>query len=49
MNDTLNQPFYMEDIKIVVLQMALTKSPGIDGMSAIFYLIFSPIVGEEVA
>ncbi|KAL5579036.1 hypothetical protein UlMin_011478 [Ulmus minor] len=40
--------FVAEDVKTTVFQMAPSKSPGADGMSAIFYQKFWPIVGEEV-
>ncbi|KAL5555663.1 hypothetical protein UlMin_037899 [Ulmus minor] len=48
MNEQLDQVFGPEDVKEAVFQMAPTKSPGADGMSAIFYQSFWPIVGEEV-
>ncbi|KAL5549649.1 hypothetical protein UlMin_004880 [Ulmus minor] len=37
-----------EDVRTAVFQMAPTKSPGVDGMSAIFYQKFWPTVGEEI-
>ncbi|KAL5549387.1 hypothetical protein UlMin_004618 [Ulmus minor] len=48
LNDQLEQDFEAEDIKTEVIQMAFTKSPGVDGMSAIFYQKFWPIIGEEI-
>ncbi|KAL5571245.1 hypothetical protein UlMin_020842 [Ulmus minor] len=48
LNEQLEQVFVAEDVKTAVFQMAPTKSPGADGMSAIFYQKFWPIVGEEV-
>ncbi|KAL5537605.1 hypothetical protein UlMin_045703 [Ulmus minor] len=48
MNEQLDQVFGPEDVKEAVFQMAPTKSPGADGMSAIFYQSFWPVVGEEV-
>ncbi|KAL5559130.1 hypothetical protein UlMin_035341 [Ulmus minor] len=48
LNDQLEQDFVAEDVKTTVFQMAPTKSPGADGMSAIFYQKFWPIIGEEI-
>ncbi|KAL5558507.1 hypothetical protein UlMin_034718 [Ulmus minor] len=48
MNEQLDQVFGLEDVKEAVFQMALTKSPGADGMSAVFYQSFWSVVGEEV-
>ncbi|KAL5543271.1 hypothetical protein UlMin_010981 [Ulmus minor] len=48
MNEQLDQVFGPEDVKEAVFQMAPTKSPGANGMSAIFYQSFWPVVGEEV-
>ncbi|KAL5544814.1 hypothetical protein UlMin_008598 [Ulmus minor] len=48
LNEQLEQAFVAEDVKTAVFQMAPTKSPGADGMSAIFYQKFWPIVGEEI-
>ncbi|KAL5556024.1 hypothetical protein UlMin_038260 [Ulmus minor] len=47
-NEQMDQAFVAEDVKTAVFQMAPTKSPGADGMSAIFYQKFWPIVGEEI-
>ncbi|KAL5570777.1 hypothetical protein UlMin_020374 [Ulmus minor] len=47
-NEQLEQAFVAKDVKTAVFQMAPTKSPGADGMSAIFYQKFWRIVGEEV-
>ncbi|KAL5551374.1 hypothetical protein UlMin_001550 [Ulmus minor] len=47
-NEQMDQDFVAEDVKTAVFQMAPTKSPGADGMSAIFYQKFWPIVGEEI-
>ncbi|KAL5538383.1 hypothetical protein UlMin_042739 [Ulmus minor] len=41
-------PFEAKDVKTVVFQMAPTKSPGADGMFAIFYQKFWPIIGEDI-
>ncbi|KAL5554664.1 hypothetical protein UlMin_042065 [Ulmus minor] len=48
LNDQLEQDFEAEDVKTAIFQMAPTKSPGADGMSAIFYQNFWPIIGEEI-
>ncbi|KAL5574544.1 hypothetical protein UlMin_016243 [Ulmus minor] len=48
MNEQLDQVFGPEDVKEAVFQMAPTKSPGADGMSAIFYQSFWPVIREEV-
>ncbi|KAL5543567.1 hypothetical protein UlMin_007351 [Ulmus minor] len=48
LNEQLDQVFVAEDVKTAVFQMAPTKSPGADGMSAIFYQKFWPIVGEDI-
>ncbi|KAL5545701.1 hypothetical protein UlMin_005388 [Ulmus minor] len=48
LNGQLEQTFEAEDVRTAVFQMAPTKSPGADGMSAIFYHKFWPIVGEEI-
>ncbi|KAL5575135.1 hypothetical protein UlMin_016834 [Ulmus minor] len=48
LNGQLERDFEAEDVRTAVFQMAPTKSPGADGMSAIFYQKFWPIVGEEI-
>ncbi|KAL5582281.1 hypothetical protein UlMin_014723 [Ulmus minor] len=48
LNEQLEQAFAAENVKTSVFQMAPTKSPGADGMSAIFYQKFWPIVGEKI-
>ncbi|KAL5555522.1 hypothetical protein UlMin_037758 [Ulmus minor] len=47
-DEQMDQAFVAEDVKTAVFQMAPTKSPGADGMSAIFFQKFWPIVGEEI-
>ncbi|KAL5556875.1 hypothetical protein UlMin_039111 [Ulmus minor] len=44
----MDQAFVAEDVRTAVFQMAPTKSPGADGMSAIFYQKFWPIIGEDI-
>ncbi|KAL5540880.1 hypothetical protein UlMin_043272 [Ulmus minor] len=48
LNDQLEQAFDAKDVKTAVFQMAPTKSPGADGMSAIFYQKFWPIIGDDI-
>ncbi|KAL5579315.1 hypothetical protein UlMin_011757 [Ulmus minor] len=48
LNDQLEQAFEAEDVRTSVFQMAPTKSPGADGMLAIFYQKFWPTIGEEI-
>ena len=40
--------FNEDDIKAALFQMGPTKGPGLDGMNAIFYHKFWPIVGNTV-
>ncbi|KAL5543298.1 hypothetical protein UlMin_011008 [Ulmus minor] len=47
-NEQMDQAFVAEDVRTAVFQMAPTKSPGADGMSAIFYQKFWPIIGEDI-
>ncbi|KAL5572799.1 hypothetical protein UlMin_022396 [Ulmus minor] len=50
LNEQLDQVFGSDDVKEVVFQMAPTKSPGADGMSAIFYQSFwSVIISKMLA
>ncbi|KAL5546661.1 hypothetical protein UlMin_006348 [Ulmus minor] len=48
MNEQLDGPFVAEDVRAAVFQMAPSKSPGADGMSALFYQNYWAIVGDEV-
>ncbi|KAL5573135.1 hypothetical protein UlMin_022732 [Ulmus minor] len=48
MNEQLDGRFDAEDVRTAIFQMAPSKSPGADGMSALFYKKYWPIVGEEV-
>ena len=49
MNTALSQEFTVEDVKAALGQMHLTKVPGPDGMSALFYQKYWDIVGCDVA
>ncbi|KAL5540368.1 hypothetical protein UlMin_043037 [Ulmus minor] len=48
MNEQLDGRFDVEDVRTAIFQMAPSKSPGADSMSALFYQKYWPIVGEEV-
>ncbi|KAL5564766.1 hypothetical protein UlMin_027930 [Ulmus minor] len=48
MNELLDCRFDAEDVRTAIFQMAPSKSPGADGMSALFYQNFWSIVGDEV-
>ncbi|KAL5574815.1 hypothetical protein UlMin_016514 [Ulmus minor] len=47
MNEQLDGPFVAEDVRAAIFQMAPSKSPGADGMSALFYQNYWAIVGDE--
>lgn len=48
MNEKLLQPFTRLDIETTLRQMAPNKSPGHDGLSALFFQQYWHIVGNEV-
>ena len=48
MNDSLTQVFTIEEIRMALFQMHPRKTPGPDGMSAIFYQKYWNIVGPDV-
>ncbi|KAL5553661.1 hypothetical protein UlMin_041062 [Ulmus minor] len=48
MNEQLDGRFDAEDVRTAIFQMAPSKSPGVDGMSALFYQKYWSIVGDEV-
>uniref|UniRef100_A0A803NW04 Reverse transcriptase domain-containing protein n=1 Tax=Cannabis sativa TaxID=3483 RepID=A0A803NW04_CANSA len=48
MNDTLTQPFTPAEITAALKMMSPDKSPGSDGMSAMFYQNYWDIVGSSV-
>ncbi|KAL5547185.1 hypothetical protein UlMin_006872 [Ulmus minor] len=48
MNEQLDGRFVAEDVRATIFQMAPSKSPGADGMSALFYQNYWAIVGDEV-
>ena len=48
MNESLNKNFTREEVTTALKQMHLTKAPGPDGMSAIFYQKYWNIVGCSI-
>ncbi|KAL5541281.1 hypothetical protein UlMin_042503 [Ulmus minor] len=48
MNEQLDGRFDAEDVRAAIFQMAPSKSPGADGMSALFFQKHWSIVGDEV-
>ena len=48
MQQTLTNDFNAEEIREALFQMGPTKGPGPDGMNALFYKKFWPIVGDSV-
>ncbi|KAL5562778.1 hypothetical protein UlMin_032525 [Ulmus minor] len=48
MNEQLDGRFDAEDVRTAIFQMAPSKSPGADGMLALFYQKYWSIVGDEV-
>ncbi|KAL9660516.1 hypothetical protein QQ045_025331 [Rhodiola kirilowii] len=48
MNDVLLAPFSETEVKRALFQMHLTKAPGLDGLSALFYQSNWEIVGRDV-
>ena len=48
MNEQLDRRFVAEDVRAAVFHMAPSKSPGADGMSALFYQKYWSIAGDEV-
>lgn len=49
MNEQLTKKFQKEEIIQAISQMHLTKAPGPDGMSAMFYQKYWDIIGEDVS
>ena len=48
MLEVLSRSYSSEEVKVVLFQIGPTKSPGPDGMNALFYKKFWHIVGNEV-
>ncbi|KAL5555957.1 hypothetical protein UlMin_038193 [Ulmus minor] len=48
MNEQLDGRFVAEDVRAAIFHMAPSKSPGADGMSALFYQNYWSIVRDEV-
>ena len=48
MQNILSSEFSVEEIRVVLFQMGSTKTPGPDGMNALFYQKFWHIVGDSV-
>ena len=49
MNMELTRGFTKEEVVIALKQLHLTKSPGLDGMSALFFQKYWSIVGTNVS
>ncbi|KAI5323915.1 hypothetical protein L3X38_032988 [Prunus dulcis] len=47
-NESLNWPFARDEVEGALNQMFSTKSPGVDGMPALFYQKYWHIVGNDV-
>ena len=48
MNSNLLQPFEAEEVRHALAQMHPSKSPGPDGMPALFYQKFWHVVGRDI-
>ena len=48
MNEQLLKPYIREEVFVALKNMHLTKAPGPDGMSALFYQLYYYIVGNDV-
>ena len=48
MQEFLSTEFTAEEVKVALFQMGPTKSPGLDGMNALFYQKFWHVVGESI-
>nr|GMD63474.1 uncharacterized protein LOC109181252 [Ipomoea batatas] len=49
MNTRLLRPFTAEEVKLALFDMALEKSPGLDGMTFTFYQRFWSVVGHDLS
>lgn len=47
MNEELSKEFTIEEVQKALKQMHLTKAPGLDGMSLVFYQKHWHIVGQS--
>ena len=48
MLEVLSKPYSREEVRVALFQMGPTKTPGPDGMNALFYQKFWHIVGNGV-
>lgn len=48
MQEFLSSEFTTEEIKAILFQMGPTKTPGSDGMNALFYQNFWHVMGDNV-
>ncbi|KAK9911160.1 hypothetical protein M0R45_035082 [Rubus argutus] len=49
MNTMLLQPFERKDLEFSLFRMQPSKSPGVDGMSALFFQRYWSFIGDEVS